>query len=66
MFLCVCNSAYLGQLLCFTFGKLWEVDSSGCFVEQYWAAHQKVQSSSKWKQKFSITEHFPFVHTSAE
>lgn len=32
MFLYVCNFVYLGQLLYFVFGKLWEVDSFGCFA----------------------------------
>lgn len=29
----MCNSVYLGQLLYFIFGKLWEVESFVCFAE---------------------------------
>ena len=49
VFLYVCNFVYLGQLLYFVFGKLWEVDSFGCFAWWRWAGHQKVQSSLRWE-----------------
>lgn len=40
---------YLGQLLYFIFGKLWEIDSFVCFTEWCWAGHQKGQSSLRWE-----------------
>lgn len=49
VFLYVCNSVCLGQLLYLVCGKLWEVDSFGCFAWWCWAGHRKAQSSLRWE-----------------
>lgn len=61
VFLYVCSFVYLGQLLYFLLGKLWEVDSFGCFAQWCWAGYQKAQSSLRWEATSFILQGFFFL-----